>query len=583
MHNNCPLLKSAQNKLSSREFLSTETKLITTNVHAALKLAVAFPNSYAVGMSSLGFQTVYKLFAEQNNVLVERAFVPYDLIHSNKIRSFESNKLLSEFDVVAVSVSFELDYLAVLAVLESAGLNLQQAIVSKHDLEQTPFIIGGGSALTLNPEPLACFFDAIVIGEAEEVIPQLMQVIKKTKDKLIRNEALQEFSRIRGVYVPSVHQDRGLVKPLVQRAYVKDINQYPTHSIFLTPYSKLSNMFVTEVSRGCASGCKFCAASYIYRPMRKRKRERIESTLNSCPSICENVGLLGTSVSAHPEIAEIAETARLREYRVSLSSLMSQHVTSELAEAIILSKSKSVALAPETGSEKLRFSIGKQVTDKQILNAAEILIRAGVKNIKLYFMIGLPGEEEVDVLSIANLCKSILDIATQKKHFQFQLHLSVNAFIPKAWTPFQWHPMTKISELKRKFSLLRKSVHEISCLKLKSESPKSAYIQTMLSRGGKRLAKLLFLMRQNKEDYASIFKKDLYPDFLLESLDEIVHRQFQENDVFPWDFIDMLISRKQLWKSYVETLADSISSSAQDLETKGVEKCKFRPRDLLLK
>ncbi|MCB0325932.1 MAG: radical SAM protein, partial [Bdellovibrionales bacterium] len=378
---------------------------------------------------------------------------------------------------------------------------------SRRPLGTRPFILGGGAALTLNPEPLANFFDAIVIGEAEEVLQEIADCFLSAREAGLDELSLKrELARFEGVYIPSFYRgeyrEEGPLQRVevldhaperVKRRFVKNIDRFPTTTVIQTPNTEFKSMYMTETGRGCEIGCKFCVAGYMYRPIRKRSEATLRASLQAGLESGDSIGFVGAAVSSHPKIADLAATVAAQGKRAALSSIMSQKVTPELASSLTESEYKTVALAPEAGDERLRFRIGKRVCDSQIVDGVRTLSASGIRNFKLYFMVGLPSESRVDVEAIVRLTEQARDAALaaakQRPNFSVapRLILSVNPFIPKAGTPFQRHPFLDFKELKARLQLVKDGIRTLSNVDMKHESPRESYFQTVLSRGDRRV------------------------------------------------------------------------------------------------
>lgn len=545
-----------------------------------VSLVMAYPNRYWLAMSNLGYQAVYKLFSEHARLSVQRAYLPEN--EDEVPKTFEKNLPISNADILAISVSFETDYVNVLKLIAASGVNLAERTESSEEFESKhgyhPLIIAGGAALTLNPEPLADFLDVIVLGEAEEVIHEITEVYLSWRDRNeTRKELLLELSGIEGVYVPSLvrphyNQDNTVKKfenighklfP-VKRRFVKDISQFPTSTVIQTPETEFKSMYMTETGRGCEVGCRFCVAGYMYRPIRKRD----ESVLNDAVQVGvengESVGFVGAAVSSHPAISKLASSVAKKGKRAALSSIMSQRVSSELAGSLSESEYKTVALAPEAGSEELRFRIGKRVLNEQIVSGVETLAAEGIRNFKLYFMIALPGETDEDVEAIVGLVKEVkerLSVSTKGFKVAPKLILSVNPFIPKSWTPFQRHPFTGSKEAKRKLAIIKAGIKRLGNVELKSESPRESWFQTLMSRGDRRVGKILEYLLQEGKDWRWLVKNgsnQIIPEAPAPVF--YVERLLAKDELAPWEVSDFGIKRELLDREYQRCFDEDVSS-----------------------
>jgi len=551
-----------------------------------VRLVMAYPNRYWIAMSNLGFQAVYKLFAEQSRFSVERAYLP-ESGNFASIKTFESNKPVSSAEILAVSISFETDYSNVLHMLKSAGVDLSSCseLSRKERLRKgleredknfyRPLTIAGGAAVTLNPEPLANFFDIIVVGEGEEVIQEISDVYLKCRDGgKSFEEMLYQMSALEGVYVPSLvdvnyaedHRVEEFVNldhqtfP-VKRRFVKDISSFPSTTVIQTPETEFKSMYMTETGRGCEVGCKFCVAGYMYRPVRKRDESTLADTVKIGIESGDSVGFVGAAVSSHPKISKLASSVAAAGKRAALSSIMSQRVTPELAGSLSESEYKTVALAPEAGSEELRFKIGKRVCNQQILDGVRTLASEGIRNFKLYFIVGLPAETQEDVQAIVDLVKaaqleSMKGAREQEGEFKIapKVILSVNPFIPKAWTPFQRHGFLGFSGLKKKLKKIRSGIAGLPNVEMKNESPRESYFQALLSRGDRRVGDLLIYLNTYDLDWRWLVKngsKEIIPG--VPPAEFYVEREMRETEILPWEAVDFGVKRKLLEREYIKT------------------------------
>jgi radical SAM superfamily enzyme YgiQ (UPF0313 family) len=552
-----------------------ERELVTLPAGGEVRAVIAYPNRYWLAMSNLGFQTVYRLFREERRLNVERAYLPED--DKAPCRTFESNALLSDAEILALSVSFETDYPFVLKLLAAAGLDLascRQCAPNRGRESRRPFIIGGGAALTLNPEPLANFFDAIVIGEGEGAVGEITAEYLRARDHGEEFlEMLRRISSLEGVYVPRFYEpqfnadatvagytaETGVVAR-VKRRFLKDLDRSPTHTVIQSPETEFKSMFMTETGRGCECGCKFCVAGYMYRPTRKRSAETLSQTVKLGMESSDSIGFVGAAVSSHPRIAELTQQVAQAGKRASLSSSMSQKVTRQLAASLSESEYKTVALAPEAGTEELRFRVGKRVKDEQFIEAVTQLAQHGIKNFKLYFIVGLPTEEERDVEAIAALCArtqaAALEAARQQAEFTVtpKLYLSVNPFIPKAWTPFQRHGFLEFGEIKRRLAVVRSGIRRLPNVEMKHESPRESYFQALVSRGDRRVGDILLELHDRGLDWRWLVKNGARPVADgVPPADFWVYRTFGAEEVLPWESVDLLIKRSLLEREYRST------------------------------
>jgi radical SAM superfamily enzyme YgiQ (UPF0313 family) len=480
----------------------------------------------------------------------------------------ESQRPLSDFDIIAFSVPFENDYPNILAILESAGIPKW----SWERKEVAPLIVGGGVAFFLNPEPIAPFVDCVVIGEVEPVLPPFLEVYRRAADK---TDFLAHVAReVVGVYVPALYdvaygdnetiatfrpKKRG-VPAKIQRRVVADLSSCDTCTTILTPHTEFASTFLVEIGRGCAHGCRFCAAGYVYRPPRLRPSETLKQSLAMGTDRAARIGLVGAAVSDLPEIGAVCKEALGRGVRISFSSLRADSISREVVEVLEKSGDKTAALAPDAGPDRLSCVINKGITEEDLLGATELLVSHGIQNLKLYFMVGLPTETRADVKEIVDLCKKVkhrfLQISRGKKRLG-DITVSLNCFVPKPHTPFQWTPFEDIRSLKEKMRLVKDGLKRVANVRVHADIPKWAYIQALLSRGDRRIAKLLEMVQQNNGNWAQSLKAYPFnPDFY-------VRRERPFDEILPWDFIDHGIKKSFLVKEYEMALQEKNSPVCQ--------------------
>ncbi|WP_298440279.1 radical SAM protein [Geobacter sp.] len=530
-----------------RQILAGEEGAAPKRRGGKLTVCLVYPNRYAVAMSNLGFQTVHALLNAESDVLCERAFLP----DADELREYrktggplltlESQHPFSSFDLVAFSVSFESDYLNIPTIFDLAGIPARSADRGGSH----PLVMGGGAALFLNPEPVADFMDLVCIGEGEAIIPGLLGLLRGggLHD---RESFLAEAARLPGIYVPSLYgveydgvriagrAARGGAPERVRRLWMASPDERPTVSEILTPGTEFSDMYLIEVSRGCPRGCRFCAAGFIYLPYRQRSLEVLKEEVARGLSKRHKIGLVGAAVSDHREIGELCRFIRDAGGKVSVSSLRVDRLDGEMIEVLKASGHKTVALAPEGGSQRMRDLINKNLSEEQILAACGLLIDHDILNLKLYFIIGLPTETMEDLEEMAVLVGKIRVrvIAAAKKNKRLgEIILSVNPFVPKPFTPFQWCGMEETASLEKKLKYLQQAVGMLSNVRLQSESPKDAWLQALLSRGDRRLSS--FLLQAAELGGWKRAAREFDPD-----PHQFVHRTIPLDERLPWDFIE---------------------------------------------
>lgn len=452
-----------------------------------VSIVLVYPNTYHVGMSNLGFQTIYQLLNRRDDIWCERSFLPDkkdipEFIKSNTpLFSLESQKPLGEFDIIAFAVPFELDYFNILSILELAKIPLY----SKDRTRLYPLIMAGGTAVTANPKPLSPFIDIFIIGEGEEVINEVIDTYlssqESSKEKLLFN-----LHQIPGVYVPSLGQ-----KEFNQR-YISQLDLYPTNSCIITKNTEFSNMFLIEITRGCKQGCKFCLAYHLYKPFRYRSLDVIFSQIEEGLRYTKKIGLIGAGSSYHPDLVKICQKIKESGGEVSLSSLQISSITKELVDSLT---QKTIAIAIEAGSQRLRKLINKPVLEEEILekielfNSSPLISQPSSLTLKLYFMIGLPTENQEDIDALINLVYKI------KSKFKGKLIISINPFIPKLHIPFQNMEMVNKASFNSKLRYIKKNLQGVEIF---TESIKKSIIQWKLSIGDEKMGELLYLVHKRK-------------------------------------------------------------------------------------
>ena len=511
-----------------------------------LSCCLVYPNRYHSAMSNLGFQAVYAMMNAHPEVTCDRAFFPErdELEELERTRgtilSLETERPLSSFDLVAFSISFESDYLNLPAIFRLSGMPPFAA--ERSPLQ--PLVLAGGAALFLNPEPVAPFLDLVCIGEAEPILPGLLELLKRGAPS--RAELLMQASRLPGVYVPSLYEPRYDGPRLVSfdassgapervcRLWDPDPESRPTVTQIHTDATEFSGMHLVELSRGCPRACRFCAAGFIYLPYRTRSPELVRREVLKGVEEGRKVGLVAAAVSDYAGIGELCCDIVAAGGRFSVSSFRIDHLDGRMIEALKASGQKSVALAPEGGSQRLRDLVKKGIDEEQILAACDMLIGHDILNLKLYFIIGLPTETAEDLEELVSLVQKIRErvLAAAKANRRLgEIQLSVNPFIPKPFTPFQWCAMEPVKSLEKKWKFLQKALGRLSNVKLQMESPREAYRQALLSRGDRRLAGVLAAA-----DRLRGWKEALREEAL--DLDAFVHRDIPLDELLPWDFID---------------------------------------------
>jgi radical SAM superfamily enzyme YgiQ (UPF0313 family) len=543
-------MKSWQQRERALATLAKETGYVRKPHGDRLRVALAFPNTYWVGMSNLGFQTVYRLFNERDTVVCERVFLPpkqelTELLEAKTpLVTLESQTPVADFDVFAFSVSFEWDYVNVLTLLRLAGIPRRAAErETRH-----PLIVIGGAVTFVNPEPLALFADVIAAGEGELLVPSLARAFQEASD---RSDLLQRLSRERGFYVPSFYEPHygadgsltgyavaaGASAPLpVQKAAVRttDALDPPATSIF-TPETEFGSRFLVEVVRGCANLCRFCWAGYNYLPVRPFPTSRILELAEAARPHASRAGLVSIALCDHPDIERIL--ARLYEmgYAISPASLRLDDLTDPIVKVLRASGERGITIAPETGSDRLRRVVNKTVTNDEILEKTDLIFANGIENLKLYYMIGLPTETDDDLVAIRDLTLQMRDRMLAHARGRGQIGRivgSVNPLIPKPGTAYQWLPMEDLAVTDRKIKRLRSLLSGIDNVYFNIKSERHSYYQALLSLGDRRVAPAIEAAERNGQNWrAAVAESNVDADFF-------IFRDRSRDAALPWDIID---------------------------------------------
>jgi radical SAM superfamily enzyme YgiQ (UPF0313 family) len=522
-----------------------------------------YPNFYQLGMSNLGFQTVYEQLNRMEHVVCERAFLPEDF-ESRGPKSLESGRVLRDFDIIAFSVSFENDFPNILKILRSGGIPW----LSDHRSDNHPLIVGGGVACFSNPEPIAPFFDLFFLGESEGMLDEFLKLYDPAE---IRHDCMVKLAnKVPGIYIPSFYKvgyrKNGTlsafdpiedVPKTIPKICIRDISNISTTSTLLTHDTTFADTFLIEVSRGCAHGCRFCSAGFLYRPPRFRPLGLLIQNIATGASLTKQVGLLGAAVSDHPDLEKLCALANEKNLQLSFSSLRADSLSDELIRVLKKSRIKTATIAPDAGSKRMLKVINKGITSEHIFSAVATLVAAGIPNLKLYFMVGLPTETSEDVEAIVTMCKKIKHdfLKYSKPHKRMgEITVSLNSFVPKAVTPFQWAAMDDIPTLKKKIKIIKDGLRKIPNINVHADVPRRAFLQGLFSRADRRVSVLLEKAVKNQENWPKTFKENiLNPDFY------VLRKRF-EDEIFPWDFIEHGVDKSFLLKEYRRALDGKTSA-----------------------
>jgi radical SAM superfamily enzyme YgiQ (UPF0313 family) len=539
-----------QQREQAKALLAKEVGYVRKPHGGRLRVALAFPNTYFVGMSNLGFQTVYRLFNAEDGIVCERVFLPPKSeiaalkTSGDSLVTLESQTLVRDFDILAFSVSFEWDYTNVLTMLRLAGIPARAEQRTHHD----PMVMIGGAVTFVNPEPLALFADVIAAGEGEALIPPLLDAFREASD---RDDLLQRLTQSRGYYVPSFYDvhyresgsiDRfearaGTGAPaVVRKAALKTTEAVdpPVTSIF-TPDTEFGSRFLVEIVRGCANLCRFCWAGYNYLPVRAFPKERILQLAEAARPYSDRAGLVSIALCDHPDIEEILTRLAEMGYGISPASLRLDDLTPTILRLLRQSGERTVTIAPEVGSDRLRRVVNKTITNDEILAATEMIFASGMENLKLYYMIGIPTETDDDLVAIRDQILQMRDI--MMGHAKGRGHVgrivgSVNPLVPKPGTAYQWLPMEDDTSIDRKIKRLRELTSNIENVYFNIKSERHSFYQALLSLGDRRVAPAIEAAERNGGNWrAAVKEAGVDADFF-------VFRDRSGDPVLPWDIID---------------------------------------------
>lgn len=519
-----------------------------------VKIALAYPDTYEVGLSNLGFSILYHLLNDRKDVLAERVYAPWTDMEEEmrkaglSISTLESGTPLSSFDIVGFTLQYEMNFTNILAMLSLAGIPLRSAERSDDD----PLVIGGGPC-AFNPEPLAPFFDVFVIGEGEEVIFELIEVYRNRREagQGGREHLLEDLTKIKGVYVPSLYRV-GEGRP-IERRMIADLNKFKPPTSPPVPYVEvIHDRYAVEIMRGCTRSCRFCQAGMIYRPVRERSagvlKDYIGGGLKSTGY--GEVSLVSLSSTDYSEIVslvkDLAPQLVPNGIAISLPSLRIDAFSIELANEIKKSKQSSLTFAPEAGSQRLRNVINKGATEEDLLKTAQTAFQSGWRKLKLYFMVGLPTERDEDLEEIALLAEKVVNLGLSEtpraEHRRIDITVNVSSFIPKAHTPFQWFAQDSLGALQEKLAYLRSRLRRPHLI-YKWHDPRMSKVEAAIARGDRKLSAVIEKAWQlgcRFDSWTECFDFDRWIKAFQEcglEMEFYSDRERKKDEVLPWEHI----------------------------------------------
>ena len=541
-----------------------EDSRVTVKPHAGQKVAIVYPNTYFVGMSNLGLHIIYEEINLCPASVCERIFLPekkeLDAYDKTKtpLMSVETQRPMHQFDVVAFDVTFEMDYFHIPLMLRQGRV----PVMSEDRTGFDPIVIAGGPCATFNPEPFADFIDAFIIGEGEGIVTAVLERIRKGRENgESREETIAALAQIDGVYVPVLYtpqydDNKRFVGYDIADGAPKTIRRHfePLTSggetVIATNFTEFGAMYIIEVARGCGRHCRFCMAGYCFRVPRVRPLEILKEGVDRAEKLGKKVGLMGAAISDYPEVDELVTYIRSKDMRYSCASLRADSLTQAVVDGLADSGQKTITIAPETGSERLRRVINKGISEEHLQNAATLSAKSGIQHMRLYIMIGLPTETDEDIEAIVGLAERT-QAHMAEVGCKGRLTLSINPFIPKPFTPFQWMAMDNQKTVEKKLQYIKKALQKNRRIEVLVESPKEAYIQGVLARGDRRLGAVLAACAADRGSKS--FKAEMKAAGL--DMDEMNYRERSFDEFLPWSHLDMGMDDGYLemeWKRSVD-------------------------------
>ncbi len=515
------------------------------------KFALVYPSTYQLGMSSLGIQVIHATLNKRNDTSCERVFIPETKYVAELIKkktplfSMETQKPLNAFDMIGFSISFESDYINVPRALTLGNI----PPIAEDRTEWDPLVIAGGINISYNPEPLADFIDIFVVGEAEHTIHELMDDFQEWRlSKSTKQEFLREIGSKTGFYVPSfydvTYQEDGKVKQILPKqgipanitaSAVPKLDSVATCTHIHTPNTEFSNAHLIEIVRGCGRQCRFCVADYARRWPRHRSVENTLALAEKARGITDRIGLVGASISDHPQINQIASGLVDRGFRISCASLRAETVEAPLLDALADSEQGTITIAPEVATENLQKVVNKAIPRERLYYVFEEALKRNILNLRLYFLIGVPYETPSDVTAIADMAKEMRTILlphAKRTGKIGRISFTISPMVPKPHTPFQWVAMEPPKTIAKKLDYLKREINSLGSIKVSSASARMAHQEAVMARGDRRLGKVILDLSRGTTWNNAFRSHGLTPDFY-------ALRQREFNEINPWDHLDL--------------------------------------------
>ncbi|MBC8558486.1 TIGR03960 family B12-binding radical SAM protein [Fumia xinanensis] len=559
------------------------------------RVALCFPDNYEIGMSHLGLKILYSLINKREDCWAERVYAPWidfeALMRENDIPLYglESLDPLTDFDVVGFSLQYELSYTNILNMLDLGGIEPLASVRGNDE----PLIIAGGPC-AMNPEPLADFIDLFQIGEGEEVMLEMIDLLQQHKKKgWDKRSFLREAAQIPGIYVPSLYDvtydETGIITSVtpkdgapekVTKRIIKDMDKVFYPETFIVPYTEtVHDRAVLEVMRGCIRGCRFCQAGFIYRPIRAKTPDTL---CRQGKSLCDTTGydemsLSSLSTSDHPQVEELLDKmidyTEAEKVNLSLPSLRVDNFSEELLQKVSRVRKSGLTFAPEAGTQRLRDVINKNVSEEEVMETCRIAFEGGYMSVKLYFMLGLPTETIEDVTGITALGQRIVDmyysLPTRKKGKAVNVSISVSTFVPKCFTPFQWCAQDTFEQIVEKQKALQHSV-TTKKISLSWHEVKTSVLEGVVARGDRRLGKAIYnawKMGCKFDSWDECFDFEKWKQAIRDAgltIEFYANRVREENEILPWDHIDVGVSKKFLWREYQKAVNAQVTPNCKE-------------------